>query len=369
LPGGSNVNSSGIYNDTLSTTAGCDSIIITNLTVTPILTYSQNINICTGNSYTLPNGNTVSTSGIYIDTVTNSKGCDSVITTNLTVNTILTSSQNISICTGESYILPGGNSVSNAGIYIDTISSTGGCDSVVTTNLSTIAASTATINPTICSDTSYQLANGTIINTTGIYHDTLVATNGCDSIITINLTVNIIPNVTISPNITIVQGDSVNLSATGGGIYNWTPTTNLSSVNTDTTTAFPTQTTTYCVIITDNKGCTSSACVTITVSDLPCIAPDKFEIPNAFSPNGDNINDEFCLQGWTPCNEEFLVVIYNRWGQKVYESLNPNFCWNGKNQDAGAHLPDGQVFVYYIKAKYVGSDTTIEKKGNITLIK
>lgn len=81
-------NSTGIYTDSLTNINGCDSILITNLTVTLPQTSSQNVNICAGDSYTI--GSSIySITGTYTDTLSNITGCDSIITTNLTVAPII----------------------------------------------------------------------------------------------------------------------------------------------------------------------------------------------------------------------------------------------------------------------------------------
>jgi gliding motility-associated-like protein len=96
-----------------------------------------------------------------------------------------------------------------------------------------------------------------------------------------------------------------------------------------------------------------------------CFSNNTYDVPNAFSLNGDGQNDEFCLKGWNGCMNSFEIKIYNRWGEKVYESIDPDFCWNGVYQ---GRLLDPAVFLYYIKATTTFSES-ITKKGNITLIR
>jgi len=159
--------------------------------------------------------------------------------------------------------------------------------------------------------------------------------------------------------------DSTQLTATGGGTYSWTPATGLSCTNCSNPIAKPFETTTYCVTVTDNNGCSASKCVTVTV-EIPCPTNESVAIPNAFSPNNDGVNDEFCLQGWDACIEDFDIIIYNRWGEKVYESIDPNFCWDGKRLNI---IMDSQVFVYHVKAKFKDVKEPVVKKGNISLLR
>ncbi|HOY48413.1 MAG TPA: gliding motility-associated C-terminal domain-containing protein, partial [Flavobacteriales bacterium] len=93
---------------------------------------------------------------------------------------------------------------------------------------------------------------------------------------------------------------------------------------------------------------------------------DDFFIPNVFAPGngGDPENDCFRLYG-TNCISELNFRIYNRWGELVFETNDPEICWDGtfhgQEQNAG-------VFVYYLKAKLINEES-IEKQGNITLIR
>ena len=88
-------------------------------------------------------------------------------------------------------------------------------------------------------------------------------------------------------------------------------------------------------------------------------------MPDAFTPNNDGVNDEFCLQGWDVCITDFKILIYDRWGEKVFESTDSGFCWNGQYK---GKIFDPAVFVYYLNAK-LSNNSEINKKGNISLIK
>jgi gliding motility-associated-like protein len=113
-----------------------------------------------------------------------------------------------------------------------------------------------------------------------------------------------------------------------------------------------------------NGVCSDSSCVTVNVEML-CPLNKDLAVPNAFSPNSDGYNDQFCLQGWNNCLTEFKIYIYDRWGEKVFESTDASFCWDGIYK---GQVLDPAVFVYYIKASFA-NDMKIEKKGNITIIR
>jgi gliding motility-associated-like protein len=193
LPWGAIVSTAGVYRDTLHYTTGCDSVWRTvNLTVQAATSQSFNPIICAGQTYTLPWGTFVNTTGVYRDTLHYATGCDSVWrTVNLTVQTPATQITNPVICAGQSYTLPWGTIASTAGVYRDTLHYTTGCDSVWrTVNLTVQAPATQITNPIICAGQSYTLPWGTIVSTAGVYRDTLHYTTGCDSVWrTVSLTV------------------------------------------------------------------------------------------------------------------------------------------------------------------------------------
>jgi gliding motility-associated-like protein len=163
----------------------------------------------------------------------------------------------------------------------------------------------------------------------------------------------------ISPSVIIAPGETTMLQVSSGENYSWSPAENLSCNTCSNPIASPKETTQYCVTVPDQ--CHSKACVEVIVS---CDAKMNYSVPNAFSPNGDGRNDEFCLKGWSTCSSVFNVMIFDRWGEKVFESSDPGFCWDGTYH--GRKLA-ADVFVYVIR-----SETTkqvVNKKGNITLIR
>jgi len=225
-------------------------------------------------------------------------------------------------------------------------------DSTGVIDLSTTPAGTYTITYTIAGDPS--VCKGAGVGTTSI-------------------TINPLPVVTVSPDVIMFIGGSTTLTASGGTSYAWNPSTGLSCSDCATPVASPRETTTYCVKVT-KSGCVDSACRTVTI-EIPFPGNRNLTVPNAFTPNGDGINDEFCLEGWNDCVTDFEVSIYDRWGEKVFESKEASFCWNGIYK--GKAL-DPAVFIYYIKASYIQSGATVDdptslfevvRKGNISLVK
>lgn len=183
---GQNLNVQGIYVDSLLTYLGCDSLVFLDLTVNPVQNTSIDAVICEGDSYDF-NGTLLSIQGVYADTLQTYLSCDSIITLNLTVLPLSTAPLPVSICDGQSYVF---NNVTYtiSGVYVDTLINFLGCDSIVTLNLEVNPNKNTILNEFICSNQTYDF-NGLILNASGTYNDLLQTFKGCDSLVTLNLTV------------------------------------------------------------------------------------------------------------------------------------------------------------------------------------
>jgi Secretion system C-terminal sorting domain len=191
--------SSGTYSDTITTAAGtCDSVLILNLTVLPNTARSLSATICSNQVYDF-NGNLLNTSGIYSDTLINSLGCDSIVILTLVVRSVTTTSLVASICSNEVYNF-NGRTLTTSGIYVDTLQNATGCDSVVTLTLNVRPTSTSSLSASICSNGAYNF-NGRLLTTSGIYLDTLTNLVGCDSVVTLTLNVRSTSSSSLSASI------------------------------------------------------------------------------------------------------------------------------------------------------------------------
>lgn len=240
----------GTYIDTVSSINGCDSIITLHLSVNNPSTVTLNQTLCSGNSYTF-NGKTLSTPGTYIDTLISTNGCDSIITLHLSFTNTASTSFIISICSGSSYLFNGIH-IKATGTYTDTFSSINGCDSIVTLHLDVLPKSSDSIDYTICEGDNFTF-NGKSLNQAGVYLDSLVNINGCDSIVYLNLSIHPKPN----PVIQLVGEDSLSCS-TPFTIYQWLkngiPLQDVTNQN-----ILATSNGTYSVIVTDSNGCSDTS--------------------------------------------------------------------------------------------------------------
>jgi hypothetical protein len=182
--GGQNLSQAGTYKDTLTAANGCDSIITLTLTLKTIATKAIAAAICPGSSYTF-GGQNLTTPGSYKDTLTGVNSCDSIVTLTLSLKTVATKAISASICPGSSLDF-GGNNLTTAGTYKDTLTGVNGCDSIVTLTLSLKAVTSGSVSASICPGSSYDFG-GKNLTAAGTYKDTVTGSNGCDSIVTLTL--------------------------------------------------------------------------------------------------------------------------------------------------------------------------------------
>ncbi|MBK7303388.1 MAG: gliding motility-associated C-terminal domain-containing protein [Saprospiraceae bacterium] len=169
-------------------------------------------------------------------------------------------------------------------------------------------------------------------------------------------------SIAISNDTTILAGTKVTLCAQGGYSYKWSPDDGSICTTCPCITVNPSRDTRYFVSIADTFGCIKNLNVLVSVISPSCDSSTIF-FPNAFSPNGDGRNDILYVR--SSQIDKLLLRIYNRWGELVFQSSNPNIGWDGTFN--GKYLPP-DVFGYYLEAYCIGGDKYV-KKGNISLLK
>ncbi|MEI6060267.1 MAG: SBBP repeat-containing protein [Bacteroidota bacterium] len=335
--------------ESLCDTSACDSITIT---IVPSINIKYNPDICFGATITVGT-HTYATAGLYSDTLTTLSGCDSIITTKLTINPkhqIILSPQ---ICQGETYQV-GTHIYTTTGTYLDNLLTVFGCDSLITTNLTVSNKLYSTINPSICQGEHFILGAHTYTSP-GIYIDTLTTKSGCDSIITTNLTVNVKPIIFLGNDTIICPGNLINLSV-GPGFrkYLWSDGTTFSKMDVS-------KSGTYSVEVFDGLCYTSD---TILVKDCN----SELWFPSAFSPNYDGKNETFnpVIQGAV---FSYHIQIFNRWGQKIYESYDVKNGWDGTINGNPCY---GETYAYIVnytmKADLYPAKEKV-KRGAITVLR
>lgn len=291
------VTQSGNYTVTVTNTDGCSASTSTTVTVNPLpnVTISGSSSFCQGGSTTLTASGantylwsnastnaaiTINNAGIYTVTGTDINGCTNTASQTVAVNPTYNIPLTHSICEGESYNFYGQN-LTSAGTYTHTLQTINGCDSVLilTLTVKTLPTASITGNTTICEGqsttltatggNSYSWSTGSTnssisVNQSGLYTVTATNTDGCSASTSTTVTVNPLPTITISGNTTVCQGSSTTLTASGADSYSWTTGENTASVSISSFGV-------YTVTGTSAEGCSSTADVTVLVSQLPVI--------------------------------------------------------------------------------------------------
>jgi gliding motility-associated-like protein len=200
----------------------------------------------------------------------------------------------------------------------------------------------------------------------GVFFLTLSDSRGCilqDTAEIVDLSYGTVVSTTQSKD-TIYQGQSVQLNTTfiSGYSYSWSPATGLNNANIHNPLASPSVTTTYLVNLIDIYGCSYSDTVVIVVLDVFCEEPYIF-IPNAFTPNGDHQNEVLYVR--TLYAESAYFAVFNRWGERLFETTDLNQGWDGTFRGT---LSAPGVYVFLVEIKCFDG-RTFTKKGNVTLIR
>lgn len=405
----------GTYTVTYSTTGTCPLSASYSLSVIPSPTITANSpTVCAGETATLTasggssyawvgnnlsavTGQTVSaniaSSSVYTLTGT-LNGCSSTITSAVTVNPLPVVTTNFAvICPGEQAVLnattsiPGGsytwfpNNQTTASITESPLTSTNytvvytvdGCSAsaIAAVNMKPVPSLSVNSGSVCSGNTLVLLANASIAGGTYLWqpggettssisqnptsassYTVSYTLNGCSASAPASIGIYPDPDAALNPSATsIAPGDEVSIVASGGMSYLW---------NTGASSAQilmkPLETISYCATVTDANGCKSESCVEIQVR-----AESTLYIPNVFTPNGDDLNDEFYISGYNL--GEFDLKIFNRWGQLLFQSNDPLKGWDGSFRGQTV----AGVYVFILKAK--GNDgTEYHKTGHITLI-
>ncbi len=165
---------------------------------------------------------------------------------------------------------------------------------------------------------------------------------------------------TVSPGATIIEGESITISASGAANYVWIPAADLSADNIPNPVATPSITTTYTVTGTSPNGCVEIETVTVTILPLGNVF-----VPNAFSPNGDGLNDKIKLLVDGDF-ENIVFQIFNRWGELVFETDDATQGWDGFYKGFEAEMG---TYIYVLRATNRVTQQPLNLKGNITLVR
>ena len=411
----------GIYSDTLNTTAGCDSVVILTLAVTPQEAHDHDISGCLGEFVTLqpavtgsnfiwntgsPNDSLlISSPGTFQVSVSDAVGCIiSIETFNVSFGMLASPvvSAPAPICPGEDVILiasgslydyrwfdaaTGGNLLGQgptlliSNILRDTIvyveafhTSIEGCVSEregVSIEVLEEIVQTLTSDTLICLGNTVELPWGEIVMpqiNSSFTHTWQSSLTGCDSLfMTVLIDIETLPELNLPSIHTLFLGDSVRLIPQldfQPDSIAWTPAEGLSCTDCLQPWARPVKTTDYQLTLWTAEGCVISATVRIEVNNDVLIY-----FPNVFSPNGDGTNDKFTVSGRQDLILVKTLVIYDRWGGALWQGT--DFIADGTNgwdgYSRGEEAPAG-VYVWMCEIEVPDGSRKVFS-GDVTLLR
>lgn len=194
----------------------------------------------------------------------------------------------------------------------------------------------------------------------GDYLLTISNPEGCDTTLMATVASLPVPTVIATPEeATIKYGDTITLHAAGASLYVWWPTAPLDTTTKADPVARPLVPTTFSVMGIAENGCRDTGYVNINIDfTMPHL------VPNAFSPNGDGLNDIFRVEGIT--NQKVIMFsVFNRYGQEVFHSVTGDKGWDGSQKGKPC---DGGTYYYRIELTYPNGDHRV-LKGDVLLLR
>lgn len=287
-----NITSTATHVSTLTAQNGCDSIINTTVNVLQPSSFAETNAVCSGNSYTFPDGSTttnITAQVVHTSTLINVAGCDSVVTTTVNVNAVYAYDDTVWICNGMDFTFPDGTSfvaVTSPMSHVSTLSTVNSCDSVITTYLDLYPVYAANDTAWICYGGNFTFPDGTTFTgiTSPASHSSLLSTiNSCDSVI-----VTYVDFIQVDTGVAMMN-ETLTASASGAS-YQWLDCGNgMAPIAGDTSQSFTaTVNGSYALAITQN-GCTdTSGCFVILSTGMQSAFAASVTIyPN---PAGDFVN-------------------------------------------------------------------------------
>ncbi len=431
----------GVQQDfTFAASNGCDSVVTVSVMELLPVTSTLQLSACTGSTVDY-NGTALAPGAQQDFTFAASNGCDSVVTVSVMELLPVTSTLQLSACTGST-VDYNGTALAPGAQQDFTFAASNGCDSVVTVSVMELLPVTSTLQLSACSGSTVDY-NGTALAPGAQQDFTFAASNGCDSVVTV--TVVAFPEVSFNelleagcPNSADGKITIVDLQG-GGGPYSY-------SINNGPPQQSPSfidvPAGDHLLQVSDGNGCTGEAQVTLSAleplmvraenAELLCddtqpvplsvlvlsgddtplsyqwqdgstepvlavTAPGAysvtvsndcesiileptatyerlgdralFYIPNAFSPNGDGINDEFqVFVNDGALVERFELFIFDRWGNLLLRKDNSDARWDGIYHNK---LLKPDVYVWRVEAfvQYCGQFQKVIKHGDVTLVR
>ncbi|MEP7171291.1 MAG: gliding motility-associated C-terminal domain-containing protein, partial [Bacteroidota bacterium] len=406
------VNQSGSYSVQITDINGCTNSDLINITVNPLpaINLGNDTSFCAGGSITLDAGNgfpfylwstgvttqmiTVNQSGSFSVSVTDNNGCSNSDQINVTVNPLPTVSlgNDTSFCSGGSITINAGNgfnfylwntgattqniNINQSGIFSVQVTDNNGCTNTDQINITVNQSPVINLgnDTSFCQGTpvtfdagsgfaNYLWQDGSTnqsfnASTAGVYYVSVTDNNSCNGADTVAI-LNVYPSPVVNlGNDTLICDIVLHpyILNAGNGYISYLWQDNSSSQNFSVTNFG-----TYDVVVTDQNGCSGTDSVSIGEQ-----CESVFTMPNVFTPDVDSHNDTF-----KPKSSElksFNMKIYNRWGQKLFESNDADNGWDGNYN--GHKCPAGTYFfVVEYSGIFNGALSSQVLNGSLTLIR
>lgn len=312
----------------LSNSTGCDSIVSLNLTINNTTSGTDYVTAC--DSYTWIDGTTYSSSNNTATySVMNSAGCDSLVTLNLTIVTSSpVTTETVNACESYTWLI-NGTTYTISGQFTETLTNLNGCDSTVVLDLTINNGFSSTESVTSCDIYTWNV-NGVIYSSSGSYSESFISSNGCDSMLTLDLTIenvdataDFIDDVTLGANMSVanfqwIDCNNSNAPISGATNQTFSPTSNGS----------------FAVIVTSGSCSDTSECLTVSkigINELKNTS-DIIIYPN---PTTGNISIDLGQN-----QEKVSTRLMNTLGQTIDEGLylSTNFINLEINQPPGTYI-------------------------------
>jgi gliding motility-associated-like protein len=340
LPDGTTTNIAGVFPFFYTTIDGCDSTVTVEVLASNAYNISESKQICQGETLTFPDGQVIFSAGVYDYLGTTVQGCDSNLTVTLTVLDTFFEQKTASFCEMSDYLLPDGTLATQSGSFIYRLKNAAGCDSTLRIDLTRLDSVLVAKQKNICFKDIFYLPDGTLATESGVFTYVSARNNGCDSTFMLDLRISFAADTTL--DVIISEGD----------FYKLPDGTVIRDSN----------------LVKNYFLETTQGCDSVVHLRLRTIFQKVF-IPNAFSPNGDGINDFFSIFA----NEDTKIIqqlnIYDRWGELIFikKDFAPNqesLGWDGTFREKKA-MPG--VYTYWAEVEFLDGKKKFFK-GDVTLI-
>lgn len=334
---GQTIEEAGQYETVLTGQAGeCDTALVLTVEEGEWIVTELSAEICPGEVFEFQ-GEELSEPGEYEFFLTAETGCDTLLSLQLSWTDPPELIEEISICPGEVYEFQG-EELTEPGEYEFVLSAETGCDTLLSLQINWADSPELIEEISICPGEVYEI-QGEELTEPGEYEFVLSSESGCDTLLRIYLEEAIVPEASILGPDRVCEGEAFELIAS--------PAEELDQIFWNTGQSSPTIEVVEPGIY-SFEARTAANCEVMAEKRIEDCPSRQIYIPNAFSPNGDGVNDEW--QIYTASEVERMELkIYDRWGSRVYEEISTEVSWDGRFR--GEDLPVG-VYVYQLVVEF-----------------